>query len=69
MAGLVAPLPRGRDPGWVHDGYTTFSTFSLETVELVLRGSYGTAATYAVGTLVLGLLATGCGILLGRSLL
>jgi CrcB protein len=50
-------------------GYTTFSTFSLETIELMLRGSYGTAATYAIGTLAVGLLATAGGILLGRTLL
>ena len=64
-------------PGWwrpflavgILGGYTTFSTFSLETVELILRGSYGVAAAYAAATLVVGLLATGCGILLGRTLL
>ena len=38
-------------------GYTTFSTFSYETVRLVQDGSYGKAATYvalSVGLAVLG---------------
>jgi CrcB protein len=64
-------------PGWwrpflavgILGGYTTFSTFSLETVELALRGSYGTAAGYAVGSLVAALVAAAGGIPLGRSVL
>jgi fluoride exporter len=38
-------------------GFTTFSAFSLETLQLVERGSVGAAATYAVASLVLCLLA------------
>ena len=38
-------------------GFTTFSTFSLETFELIRAGSYGTAAAYAVLSAVLGVLA------------
>lgn len=73
---LVAAARLGL-PGWwrpllavgVLGGYTTFSTFALETVELALRGSYGTAGLYAAGTLGLGLLATAAGIFLGRAVL
>lgn len=38
-------------------GFTTFSTFSLETFELIRAGAYGTAAAYAVLSAVLGVLA------------
>ena len=38
-------------------GFTTFSTFSLETFELIRAGSYGTAAGYAVLSAVLGVAA------------
>lgn len=64
-------------PGWwrpllavgVLGGYTTFSTFALETVELALRGSYATAGVYALGSLAAGLVAAAAGIFLGRALL
>ena len=36
-------------------GFTTFSSFSLETALLIERGSVGLAATYAVGSVVAGL--------------
>jgi fluoride exporter len=62
-------------PGWwrpllavgVLGGYTTFSTFSLEVVELALRGQAGLAAGYAVGSVVLGLVGCAAGIALGRA--
>lgn len=34
--------------------YTTFSTFELEAEELMARGTYGLAALYILGNLVLG---------------
>jgi fluoride exporter len=45
-------------------GYTTFSTFTFETVELVERGALGQAFRYAVGTLVTGAVAAAAGIAL-----
>ena len=38
-------------------GFTTFSAFSLETLQLVQRGAVGAAAAYATASLVLCLLA------------
>ena len=38
-------------------GFTTFSAFSLEALQLVQRGALGTAAAYVTASLVLCLLA------------
>ena len=46
--------------------YTTFSTFSYETLALAQRGDYLHAALNAAGSVILGLLATFGGMLLGR---
>jgi CrcB protein len=48
-------------------GYTTFSTFSLEVVELAMRGAWWPAAAYGFGSLAAGVAAAGLGILLGRA--
>jgi fluoride exporter len=50
-------------------GYTTFSTFSYETIRLVEDGEYGRAALYVTASVVLALLATACGVVLARELL
>lgn len=44
--------------------YTTFSTFTFETVRLVEEGALGRAFRYALGTLVTGAAAAGVGIAL-----
>jgi CrcB protein len=36
-------------------GYTTFSTFSLDAVQLIERGQWGQAALYVVGSVVAGI--------------
>jgi fluoride exporter len=62
-------------PGWwrpliavgVLGGYTTFSTFSMEVVDLALQGRFLMAASYAGGSLVAAVGACGVGVLVGRS--
>ena len=50
-------------------GYTTFSTFSYETAMLMEDGQYARAATYAVASVLVALIATACGFLLARELI
>jgi CrcB protein len=50
-------------------GYTTFSTFSYETAMLMEDGQYERAATYAVASVLVALVATACGFLLARELI
>jgi CrcB protein len=49
-------------------GYTTFSTFSYETLTLVEQGSYTRAGAYAAASVALSLLAAVLGLALGRGL-
>src|SRR3954451_12780034 len=49
-------------------GYTTFSTFSLDSALLLQRGEYGLAALYVVGSVVLSILAVFAGLWIVRSL-
>ena len=48
-------------------GYTTFSTFSLDSVLLIQRGAWGAAAAYMVGSTVLSVLALFAGLWLVRA--
>jgi fluoride exporter len=50
-------------------GFTTFSTFSYETVRLLEQGSYGRAAAYVVFSVVLSMLATLAGFAAARGAL
>jgi fluoride exporter len=47
-------------------GFTTFSTFSLETVQLIQQGAWGWAASYLVLSVLCCLLGVGLGIWLLR---
>jgi fluoride exporter len=48
--------------------YTTFSTFSVETLNLMEKGSYGLALVYLLGNLLGGILAAWAGFILARTL-
>lgn len=49
-------------------GFTTFSTFSSQTLTLLQSGCYGQAGLYAAGSVVLCVAATWLGAALGNSL-
>jgi CrcB protein len=49
-------------------GYTTFSTFSLDSVLLLQKGEYAQAAFYVIGSVVLSILALVAGLWIVRSL-
>ena len=48
-------------------GFTTFSAFSLECVEMILRGDIGLAFAYAVSSVAGSLVALYAGLLLARA--
>jgi len=50
-------------------GYTTFSTFSYETLKLIEDGDYRRAAVYVAASVVLSLVATFLGIIAANELL
>lgn len=50
-------------------GYTTFSTFSFETVVLLEEGQYERAGAYVAGSVALSLLATLAGFILAREII
>lgn len=47
-------------------GFTTFSTFGLETIRLIEMARPTWALAYALGSVVLGLVAAAAGLLLAR---
>lgn len=49
-------------------GYTTFSTFSLDTIRLLEDGRLGAAAAYVLASVGLSLLAAYLGLQLGRAM-
>ena len=48
-------------------GFTTFSTFSLDTALLIERHAYGQAAAYVVSSVLLSLLGVFAGLILFRT--
>ncbi|HWD89564.1 MAG TPA: fluoride efflux transporter CrcB [Mucilaginibacter sp.] len=49
-------------------GFTTFSAFSMENVQLMTDGRIGVAFLYIIASVALGLLATYGGLLAGKSI-
>ena len=74
LAAAIAADGRAGDAAWVQPfvmvglcgGFTTFSAFSLQTVELLQGGEVGWALAYALGSVALCLLATWAGLAVGR---
>ena len=75
MGVLLAVLAaRAPEPPWarpflgvgVLGGYTTYSTFAVDVVELVDDGAVGTAVGYLVVSVAGGVLAAAAGVELGR---
>lgn len=67
VPGFPAELRVGLLAGFC-GGFTTFSSFSGEVVELFERGEWKAALLYVGASVVLCLAATGAGFWLGRSL-
>ena len=64
-------LPAGARPFLavgVMGGYTTFSTYSHETLQLMQGGEFGAAMLNALGQVITGLIAVYLGVGLGRAL-
>ncbi len=76
VLGLVAALVAGGAPGWLLTGVgtgfcgalTTFSTFGIETVNLIERGRLEAAVASVTASLLVGLLACVAGWQLGAAL-
>lgn len=72
---VIVVAARSGAPGWwrplvavgVLGGYTTFSTFSVEVVQLLMTGRPFAAVAYATGSVVAGVAGAFAGILLGRA--
>jgi CrcB protein len=66
-SGLSQPLRLFLTTGII-GGFTTFSTYALETALLQERGELGAALTYALGSVVVGVAALFAGLALVRVL-
>ena len=72
---VIAVLDRTNTPTWLRlglvigvlGGYTTFSTFAQETLDLIEGGKLGVAMLYAFGSLALGVLAVLFGTQIGQA--
>ena len=62
----VSPALRGFMTVGFLGGFTTFSTFSLETALLIERGTYALAAIYVIASVTVSVVALFFGLFLGR---
>ncbi|HEY1655688.1 MAG TPA: CrcB family protein [Candidatus Tumulicola sp.] len=62
----VSPLVSAFVMVGILGGFTTFSTFSFDTLTLIADGAGGLALAYCAGTVILGLLAAFAGMALTR---
>ena len=62
---MDSDLRHGLSTGFLA-AFTTFSTFSMETGELILAGRFGAAMLYLMASLTLGLLAAWGGMVSAR---
>lgn len=73
---VAALVDRHRTPVWLRlglvmglvGGYTTFSTYAQETLDLLEEGRAVVALAYALGSVVAGVVAVFLGIRVGRAL-
>jgi CrcB protein len=64
----LAPEMRAFLTTGILGGYTTFSTFSLDSALLIERGAWGQAALYVAGSTLLSILAIFAGLWIVRGL-
>jgi CrcB protein len=73
---IAALVDRHHAPAWLRvglvvgfiGGYTTFSTYAQETLDLIEEGDHGIAFLYAFGSVGVGVVAVYVGLLIGRAL-
>ena len=72
---LTVLIARVADPAWrlglvtgFLGGYTTFSSYTYETLLLIEEGGWTRAAVYSAGSVLLGLGACAVGIIIGRAI-
>lgn len=77
ILGVVMALTHGSDGGWrlrallvigFCGGFTTFSSFSYETLGLIEARAYGAAALYVLGSCAAALAAVAAGVRLSERL-
>ena len=66
LKGQISPTLRLFLATGICGGFTTFSAFAWENLELLQQQRYGSFLVYTAGTLALGIIATAIGYLLAK---